>query len=230
MSQCQVLIVEDEPGITDNIVFVLEQDSFSCHKAATAAAAREIIAQHAIDFVVLDVGLPDEDGFSFCRELRKTNNVPILFLTARADVTDRVVGLELGADDYMCKPFSPRELLARVKSILRRQTLAVQAQAADPEAMPFVVDEEKRRIHYFGCVLDLSRYEFDLLHLLIKNPGIVYSRSELLDAVWDEPSSSYDRTVDTHIKTIRAKLKLIKPEMDAVETRRGLGYALREDW
>ena len=177
--------------------------------------------------------MPDEDGFSFCRELRKTNNVPILFLTARDDVTDRVVGLELGADDYMCKPFSPRELLARVKSILRRHhqgPTVVSTKETDAELIPFAVDEDKRRIHYFGIALDLSRYEFDLLNHFIKNPGIVYSRSDLMDAVWDEPDSSYDRTVDTHIKTIRAKLKLIKADVDAVETRRGLGYALRENW
>jgi two-component system, OmpR family, catabolic regulation response regulator CreB len=154
----------------------------------------------------------------------------MLFLTARSDEIDRVVGLELGADDYIAKPFSPRELVARVRVILRRSQRQAQAPAA-PAAPPhaFSLDEERRRIRYYGQALELSRYEYGILRLLVQKPGRVYTRDELLSRVWDGDSDSFDRTVDAHIKTLRAKLKAVAPQLEPIRTLRGAGYALSED-
>jgi two-component system catabolic regulation response regulator CreB len=177
--------------------------------------------------------------------------VPMVFLTARSDEIDRVVGLELGADDYIAKPFSPRELVARVRTILRRSarngagapaTAAVanhgvphqipaQTPPESPQApaIPFSLDHERMQIRYYGRVLELSRYEYGLLRLLVQRPGRVFTRDELLELVWDDSSDSFDRTVDAHIKTLRAKLKAIAPEVEPIRTLRGTGYALNEE-
>jgi two-component system catabolic regulation response regulator CreB len=161
-----------------------------------------------------------------CKQIRKTHSLPIIFLTARADEVDRVVGLEIGADDYVVKPFSPRELTARIKAVLRRtRPLAPSA----PSRQAFRIDESRRRISYFGRPLELSRYEYNLLRILILRPGHVYSRDQLMELAWDEPDASLDRTVDAHIKNIRAKLKTLEPKIDPIITHRGIGYALKED-
>ena len=220
----QVLVVEDEPGIRDNIEFVLQTEGYSCVHASNLAEARHAINQDDFMFVVLDIGLPDGNGFEFCQELRADSDVPIIILTARNSIDDRVQGLSLGADDYLEKPFSPRELLARMKAILRRVDKVTHGDS------PLVLDYEKRTVSYFSNAVECSRYEFDLLAVLAQQVGRVFSRSDLMDRIWDDASASYDRTVDTHIKTIRAKLKAINPEVDAIITHRGLGYALREEW
>jgi two-component system catabolic regulation response regulator CreB len=154
----------------------------------------------------------------------------MLFLTARSDEIDRVVGLELGADDYIAKPFSPRELVARVRTILRRsarpQPASTPAPASAPQ--PFALDEERRQIRYYGRALELSRYEYGILRLLVLKPGRVFTRDELLAQVWDDDSDSFDRTVDAHIKTLRAKLKAVAPLLEPIRTLRGTGYALSE--
>ncbi len=152
----------------------------------------------------------------------------MLFLTARSDEIDRVVGLELGADDYVPKPFSPRELLARVRAILRRSGRAPAAERATAAAV-FELDEERHRVRYYGRPLELSRYEYGLLRVLLHKPGRVFSREELIAKVWGDASESYDRTVDAHVKTLRAKLKDIAPDVEAIRTVRGSGYALHED-
>jgi two-component system catabolic regulation response regulator CreB len=138
---------------------------------------------------------------------------------------DRVVGLELGADDYVVKPFSPRELAARVKAVLRR---ARGASSGRPSGNAFTLDEERLQITYFGKPLDLSRYEYRLLAVLLKRPGRVYSREQLLELVWDEPEASLDRTVDAHVKNLRAKLRDVRPDVDPIATHRGTGYSLKE--
>jgi two-component system catabolic regulation response regulator CreB len=147
---------------------------------------------------------------------------------------DRVVGLELGADDYISKPFSPRELTARVRSVLRRVTKTnAPAAAASPGPsgrLPLVVDDDRKAITYFGAPLELSRYEYRILKLLVSRPGRVFSREAMMQHVWDEPEASLDRTVDAHIKTIRAKLKAVAPEVEAIRTHRGEGYSLTETW
>lgn len=221
-----ILIVEDEPGIADTLQYALRTDGFEPLWVATgeAALARQREAPAAL--VILDVGLPDLSGFEVFKRLRAFSEVPVVFLTARADEIDRVVGLELGADDYVAKPFSPRELVARVRTILRRA-----AKAAPPAApvLPFQVDEGRRQIRFYGRPLELSRYEYGLLKTLVERPGHVYSRDVLLDKVWDTSSESLDRTVDAHVKTLRAKLKVVAPALEPIRTHRGSGYALAED-
>jgi two-component system catabolic regulation response regulator CreB len=175
--------------------------------------------------MILDIGLPDINGIELCKEIRKSRDLPIIFLTARSAEIDRVVGLEIGADDYVVKPFSPRELCARVKAVLRRTR---QPAADGPSSRAFQLNESKRQISYFGSPVDLSRYEYNLLTPFIHRPGHVFSREQLMDLAWDEPEASMDRTVDAHIKNIRAKLKIIAPDIDPIITHRGVGYALKE--
>jgi two-component system catabolic regulation response regulator CreB len=222
-----VLIVEDEPGIADTLQYALRTEGFEPRWCASGEAALEQAAGVAL--VILDVGLPDIGGFEVFKRLRaRRDDLPVLFLTARADEIDRVVGLELGADDYVTKPFSPRELVARVRSVLRR-TAAKAAAPAPAAAGPLHCDEGKRQIRYYGQALDLSRYEYGLLKTLLSRPGFVFTRERLLDLVWDDASESLDRTVDAHVKTLRAKLKAVAPELEPIRTHRGVGYALAED-
>ena len=230
----RILVVEDESGIADTIQYSLATDGFTPVWCATAQQAIEEFGREAPVLAILDVGLPDMNGFELFKALQELpggREVPILFLSARSDEIDRVVGLELGADDYIAKPFSPRELVARVRVILRRSSrrVAAPAPSAAVPRVPFEVDDERRRIRYYGHPLDLSRYEYGILRLLALRPGRVYTRDELLAQVWDDDSDSFDRTVDAHIKTLRAKLKAVKPTLDPIRTLRGTGYALSED-
>ena len=227
----KILIIEDEPAIADTLVYALKTEGFEPHWCATGEAGLAALAVHAFALVVLDIGLPDGSGFEFCKTIRVRSTIPVIFLTARSSEMDRVVGLEIGGDDYLVKPFSPRELTARVKAILRRSqgnggtpTVAVPAAAT----ATFSIDEARCRIVYRGQSLDLTRYEFRLLRVLAAQPGRVYSREQLMASAWEEPGASLDRTVDAHIKTLRAKLRLIDPEKDQIQTHRGLGYSLRE--
>ncbi|MBI2422651.1 MAG: two-component system response regulator CreB [Candidatus Hydrogenedentes bacterium] len=224
-----ILIVEDEPAIADNIVYALETEGFQVHWRATTVEAQGVLDAQSVHLVVLDVGLPDRSGFDWCRDLRKHSNVPVIFLTARSDEIDRVVGLELGGDDYMAKPFSPRELTARVKAVLRRAAGPSTA-AEECAASPIQIDAPRMKVIYFGNALDLSRYEFRMLELLAKRPGRVYTREQLMHLVWEAPEASMERTVDTHIKTLRAKMRVAHPEIDPIVTHRGVGYSLREVW
>lgn len=222
-----ILVVEDEPGIADTLQYALRTDGFDPQCVATGEAALSRLRDHGAALVILDVGLPDLNGFEVFKRLRAFSEVPVMFLTARADEIDRVVGLELGADDYVAKPFSPRELVARVRTILRRT--AKSAAAPDAPPLPFAVDEGRRLIRFYGRPLELSRYEFGLLKTLVEHPGHVFSRDVLLDKVWDTHSESLDRTVDAHVKTLRAKLKAVAPGLEPIRTHRGSGYALAED-
>jgi two-component system, OmpR family, catabolic regulation response regulator CreB len=228
----RILVVEDEPAIADTISYALSTDGYEPLWRTTGEAALQVAADN-ISLIILDVGLPDINGFELYKKLARVTDAPVIFLTARADEVDRVVGLELGADDYISKPFSPRELTARVRTILRRFAKAQQAAPSPPAPagrQPFHLDDERKSIAYFGVPLELSRYEYRVLKVLIARPGRVFSREELLYQAWDEPEASYDRTVDAHIKMIRAKLKAVRPEIEAIRTHRGSGYSLREDW
>ncbi|ACM21988.1 winged helix-turn-helix transcriptional response regulator CreB [Geotalea daltonii FRC-32] len=222
----RIMIVEDEPGIVDAIQYALETEGFEtlCFPSGTQVVSS--LADHAVDLIILDVGLPDMSGFELCKQIRQLRSVPIIFLTARADEIDRIVGLEIGADDYITKPFSPREVSARVKAVLRRTGTG---NKPSPCTGTFAVNESKRQISYLGRVLDLSRYEFDILKTFIRRPGHVFSRDQLMQIVWEHPDCSLDRTIDAHIKNIRAKLRTIEPGKDPIVTYRGTGYALRED-
>lgn len=252
----QILIIEDEPAIADTLLYALKTEGFEPHWCATGQAGLAALQVHDFALVVLDIGLPDGSGFEFCKTIRTKSNVPIIFLTARASEIDRVVGLEIGGDDYLVKPFSPRELTARVKAILRRTnghgttpsvsstlssaTSSVLAAAPTPSteisnskfqipaAPAFSLDDARCQITYRGRALDLTRYEFRLLKALLAQPGRVFSRDQLMNAAWEEPAASLDRTVDAHIKTLRAKLRAIDQTTDPIQTHRGLGYSLRE--
>jgi two-component system, OmpR family, catabolic regulation response regulator CreB len=226
----RVLIVEDEPGIADTLQYALRTEGFDPAWVATGEEAVAQVRAQPPALVILDVGLPDTSGFEVFKRLRElTSDLPVIFLTARSDEIDRVVGLELGADDYVPKPFSPRELVARVRSILRRSSKPAAAAPPAAPASPITVDEGKRQIRFYGTLLELSRYEFGLLQTLASRPGHVFSRDTLLDKVWDDASDSLDRTVDAHVKTLRAKMKLVAPALEPIRTHRGSGYALAED-
>lgn len=222
----RVLIVENEPAIADTIQYALETDGFETTCLYSGLPVLELLAIENMDLIILDIGLPDINGFELCKEIRKNREIPIIFLTARSDEIDKVVGLEIGGDDYVTKPFSPRELSARVKALLRRS----QQQSSSKDTLKqFQIDESRRQILYFGQSLDLSRYEFAILKTFIRRPGHVYSRDQLMELCWDEPECSMDRTIDAHIKNIRNKMKAIKPDYDSIITHRGQGYSLKED-
>ncbi len=224
-----ILIIEDEPSIAENLTYSLETDGFRPRWHMTGAGGLAALREEPAALVILDIGLPDMSGFEVCREIRKHSDVPILFLTAREGEIDRVAGLEMGGDDYVTKPFSPREVTARVRAILRRgeRSSGNGVGAGWDGGETFLVQPEKRLISFRGRELNLTRYEYGLLALLVAHPGRVYTRDQLMDQVWEEPEASLDRTVDAHIKTLRAKLR----EIDGTEvilTHRGIGYSLRE--
>ncbi len=232
----RILIVEDEPGIADTLQYALRTEGFEPAWCATGEEALASARAEPPALVILDVGLPDASGFEVFKRLRALSDVPVVFLTARSDEIDRVVGLELGADDYINKPFSPRELVARVRGILRRSNKPADYSAAGKNAnaksaltATVAVDEGRRQIRYYGRALELSRYEFGLLQTLASRPGHVFSRDALLDRVWGDATESLDRTVDAHVKTLRAKMKLVAPALEPIRTHRGSGYALAED-
>ncbi|MGD9054161.1 MAG: response regulator, partial [Desulfobacterales bacterium] len=188
-----ILIVEDEPAIAETIQYALETDGFTTHCLPSGRPVMTFLDQEAVDLMILDIGLPDINGLELCKQIRKVHNLPIIFLTARSEEIDRVVGLEIGADDYVVKPFSPRELTARIKAVLRR----TRQPATDPPSnQAFQIDASRRRIFYFDTALDLSRYEYNLLKVLIRRPGHVFTRDHLMELAWDEPEASMDRTVD----------------------------------
>jgi len=173
VSKPAILVVEDEPGIADTLQYALRTDGFEPLWVATGEAALAKLRETSPALVILDVGLPDLNGFEVFKRLRAFSDVPVVFLTARADEIDRVVGLELGADDYVAKPFSPRELVARIRTILRRTARAATTGAAP---QPFAIDEGRRQIRFYGKALELSRYEYGLLKTLVEHPGHVFSR------------------------------------------------------
>jgi len=174
------------------------------------------------DLIILDIGLPDISGFEACKQLRRFSEVPVMFLSARNGEIDRVVGLEIGADDYVVKPFSPREVTARVRAILKR--MLPRPVAAVPNEV-FQIDSERVQISYRGQPLSLTRHEFRLLHCLLEQPERVFSREQLLDAVGVAADAGYERSIDSHIKSLRAKLRLIAADAEPIQTHRGLGYS-----
>ncbi len=220
-----ILIVEDELAIADSIAYALRTDGFTpVHVSLGQHALDAMRAVPAPALIVLDVGLPDMNGFEVCRQLRQFCNVPVIFLTARSDEIDRIVGLEIGADDYVTKPFSPRELVARIRVVLRR--LGPLVPAAETPSARFELREEEARIVYCGQALELTRYEYLLLKTLLEHPGHVLSRARLMDRVWADAPETLDRTVDAHVKSLRAKLRHVDAAADPIQTHRGMGYSL----
>lgn len=230
MNPPRILVVEDEGAIADTILYALRTEGMRSEHCSLGNGALEQLRAQPFDLVVLDVGLPDISGFEVCRNLRTFTNVPVIFLTARHEEIDRIVGLEIGADDYVVKPFSPRELAARVRVILRRTGTRGEPLAATPPvpatATGFERDAPGARVAYHGRWLELTRYEYRLLALLLEHPGRIYSRSQLMELVWHDAIDTIDRTVDTHVKTVRAKLRTINPTRDPIRTHRGMGYSL----
>ena len=225
MAGAHILLVEDDPAIARSIIFTLERDGLSVTHSLLLGDARRQLAARLPDVLILDVGLPDGSGLDLCRDLRAHSSLPVLMLSAHGEEIDRVLGLELGADDYVSKPFSPRELLARVRGMLRRARMQTPA-TTSTGANPFTIDLAGQRISLLGRTLPLTRREFGLLADLLRHPGRIRSRDELLSAVWGSDSDSTDRTVDTHIKTLRAKLQEAAPGRDYIVTHRGMGYCL----
>ena len=219
-----ILLAEDETAIADTVLYALRAEGFTAEHVLLGGSVLPRLKQGGVDLVILDVGLPDRSGFEVCRELRTTSAVPVVFLTARNDEIDRVLGLELGADDSMAKPFSPRELVARVRARLRRHEGGETQRRGR-----FEVDAVAHRIRYAGHWLDMTRYEHALLHELLRRPGAILSRAQLLDRAWEDALESGERTVDTHVKTLRAKLRALDPARDPIRTHRGLGYSIDVD-
>ncbi|MCY4663240.1 MAG: response regulator transcription factor [Acidimicrobiaceae bacterium] len=219
-----VVLVEDDPNIASLVDMYLRQDGYRVYQAADGATGLDLINQHGPKMVIVDVGLPGEiDGIQLCRELRATSDVPIIMLTARDGEIDRIVGLELGGDDYVTKPFSPRELVARVRAVLRR------SDGPAPAAIPAIlevgdieVDTARREVRLGGDPVSLTTREFDLLQYLAENPGLALSRRQLLDGVWGYDWVGDERTVDVHVLQLRKKLG----DALRVTTVRGLGYRL----
>jgi len=218
-----ILIVDDEPAISDTLAYALRSEGYATESCTLGSQALARLESGKHDLVVLDVGLPDMSGFDVCRTLRRRSDIPVLFLTARSDEVDRIVGLELGGDDYVAKPFSPREVVSRIRAILRR--LHPEMRAPATPAGPFAIDRDGLRIAYHGTWLTLTRYEYLLLALLLDRPGRILSRIQIMESVWQDGGESLERTVDTHIKTLRSKLRAIREE-EVILTHRGLGYSL----
>ena len=218
-----VLIVEDEPKIAALLRDYLAQSGFATHWIDNGVDVADWVGENRPDLVLLDLMLPGKDGYEICRELRVSSSVPIIMVTARVEEIDRLLGLELGADDYICKPFSPREVVARVKAVLRR--VRAVAEAADGYR-GLVIDEEKFTARLNGERLDLTPVEFRLLCLLARHPGRVYSRDHLMDKVYDDGRIVSDRTVDSHIKNLRKKLPNVREGDELIHSVYGIGYKL----
>ena len=230
----RILLVEDEPAIADAVIWSLGQEGFQVVWTSTIADGLARLSD-GIRLVLLDVGLPDGSGLDACREIRKQSSVPVIFLSARGSETDKVVGLEIGGDDYVVKPFSPRELVARVRARLRDRSTTEPVRGESPEVKiwntcretEFERDPAGRRFRFRGVELVLTPAETRILENLVAQPGRILSRSELLERALGEDSPSLERTIDAHMKTLRSKLRDIAPDADPIETRRGFGYAAR---
>ena len=217
-----ILIVEDEPKLSEVLREYLERAGYATGALADGREVAAWVREHRPALVLLDLMLPGKDGLDVCRELRAFTNVPIIMVTARVEEIDRLLGLEIGADDYVCKPFSPREVIARVKAILRRAAVA----ADTATAAGFVLDEERYVATLDGRALDLTPVEFRLLRTLLDPPGRVWSREQLLDRLYDDHRVVSDRTVDSHVKNLRRKLEAARPDAECIRSIYGVGYKL----
>jgi two-component system response regulator BaeR len=218
----QILIVEDEPKLAALLADYLKAGSYETRIVADGRDVVPAVRSNSPDLILLDLMLPGRDGLEVCRELRTFSDVPVIMVTARVEEIDRLLGLEIGADDYICKPFSPREVVARVRAILRRAR-------RHGEAMPssgLTIDEQQYRAAFKGEPLDLTPVEFRLLKTLASAPGRVFSRQQLLDQLYQDHRVVTDRTVDSHIKNLRRKLEQASPEQELIHSIYGVGYKL----
>jgi DNA-binding response OmpR family regulator len=215
-----IVVVDDEPNIADLVGMYLEREGFRVLQAASGEAGLEAFTTHRPRLVVLDVGLPDIDGLEVCKRIRQSSQVPVIFLTARADEVDRVLGLELGADDYVTKPFSAAELVARVKAVLRRSDGAPAPEIV--QAGRVTIDAGRREVRVDDAALELTTKEFDLLRFLAERPGLALSRQQILDGAWGHDWYGDARTIDVHVAQIRKKLG----DAVVITTVRSVGYRL----
>ncbi len=225
----KILVVDDETSVTDLIGYNLKKAHYEVLVAHDGEAALQIAQEQNPDLILLDLMLPKIDGLDVCRELRKTSQVPIIMVTARGEEADRVIGLELGADDYLCKPFSMRELMARIKAVLRRNQKEITnnpkaAILSGPSGL--VLDEDSRMVAINDIPLPLTRLEFDLIQHLVLNSGRVLSREQLLSQAWGYDFVGGVRAVDSAVKRLRKKFHMINPDLDLIETVRGIGYRM----
>lgn len=218
-----ILIVEDQPKLANLLREYLEQADYDTHIIDHGLEVITWVKENSPSLILLDIMLPGKDGMEICKEIRSFSHVPVVMVTARIEEIDRLLGLELGADDYICKPFSPREVVARIKAILRRSNLAGEAAASSDL---FTIDEERFSVTFHGKPLNLTVVEFRLLKKLLSSQGKVYSRSQLIDQLYDDHRIVNDRTVDTHVKNLRKKLEYVSPEANVIRSVYGVGYKL----
>ncbi|MBM3148808.1 MAG: response regulator transcription factor [Chloroflexi bacterium] len=226
MAGKKILLVDDEPKVCDLLKAYLIKDGYEVIIAADGRSALEQAERSKPDLIVLDLNLPELDGLEVCRSIRRNSDLPIIMLTARDDEVDKIVGLQIGADDYVTKPFSPRELAARVNAVLRRPREAARAKVQNV-AGDLCLDTEKHEVFFRGQPLNLTPAEFKLLTVLTRNPGRVYTRLQLMDSAFGESYEGYERTMDAHIKNIRQKISKAAPDSaNPLVTVRGVGYKL----
>lgn len=225
----QIVIIEDEPSVAASVRFALDREGISTLWASTGTEGISRITNQTA-LIILDIGLPDQTGFETCEAIREKWSIPILYLTARTEERDMVKAFDLGGDDYVTKPFKLDALVARIKAHLRRNGEAQNNDSQIPDNLPFAVDEQKKQIHFFGQLLDLTKSEFQILECMIYKPGWVFSRDQLLEKIWDDNHNSTDRAIDTHIKLLRQKMRSINDTVQSIKTHRGYGYALNDQW
>ncbi len=227
IAETSILIVDDEPALREALTYSLSREGYAVSSAATSAEALARLDRQMPNFIVLDLGLPDADGLELCRTVRSRSSVPILMLTARQSEVDKIVGLEMGGDDYMTKPFSMRELLARIKAILRRSSQETDAKQVDTiEFGETIIDRLAHRVTHKGEEITLTPLEFEMLSFLAENRGIVFSRETLLDRVWKYTYPEGSRTVDVHMRWLRQKIEDDPARPKILLTVRGVGYKL----
>ncbi len=222
-----ILIIEDEPRLSQLLQDYLKADLFDVSALYEGTNAISYIKEHSLDLILLDIMLPGKSGVDICKEVRAFSQIPIIMTTAKVDEIDRLIGLEIGADDYICKPYSPREVVARVKAVLRR--ISPQITGEKPKSyFGFEINLEKHRVTYKGELLQLTPNEFALFDILFSSPGRVYKRDELLEKVMGYEFEGYDRTIDSHIKNLRKKLLKITKEKNFIQSIYGVGYKFLE--
>jgi two-component system response regulator BaeR len=219
----RVLVVEDEPDLAQILVDYLKRDGFAASTQADGLLAMKELQRTQPDLLLLDLMLPGMDGLTILRELRKTSSIPVIVVTAKVEEIDRLIGLELGADDYICKPYSPREVVARVKAILRRAQHAPAALATTGASL-IEIDGDCWQVRVAGQRLDLTPKEFQLLQALVKKPGRVFSRGQLLDSIYEDNFEVSERAVDSHMKNLRKKLAQVLPDAEPIRSIYGVGF------
>lgn len=219
-----ILIVEDEPKLAQLLIKYLEREEYRIDHLADGHQVMVWLDEHKTDLILLDLNLPGRDGLTLCREIRQKMNTPIIMTTARVDEIDRLLGLELGADDYICKPYSPREVVARIKAVLRR----IQPQTVSPRSLPpaplLQFDDQRMQARVKGITLTLTLVEYQLFKLLAENPGRIFSRDQLMDRIYADQRVVSDRTIDSHIKKLRRKIDSALPGVEVVHSVYGAGY------